>query len=84
MSVWLKDACKARDEARKLLRTGTDPAQKRQLDKLTRQAVAGITFEAVARGLHATKRSGWSPRDAARWIERNSVVNLLGTKGHGP
>jgi hypothetical protein len=55
---------------RKLLRTGTDPGQKRQLDKLTRQARAGITFEAVARELHATQRSGLSPRYAERWIER--------------
>ena len=44
----LKDAREARDDARKL-RKGTDPAQQRQLDKLTCQAVAGITFEAVAR-----------------------------------
>lgn len=65
----LKDAREARDDARKL-RTGTDPAQQRHLDKLTRQAVAGITFEAVARELHATKHGGWSPRYAARWIER--------------
>lgn len=64
----LKDAREARDDARKLLRTVTDPTQKRQLDKLTRQAVAGITFEVVARELHATKHSGWSPRYAARWL----------------
>ncbi len=70
VSVSLKAAREARDDARKLLRAGTDPAQKRQLDKLTRQAVAGITFEAVARELHATKQSGWSPRYAERWIER--------------
>jgi integrase len=68
--VSLKDAREARDDARKLLRAGTDPAQQRQLDKLTRQTVAGITFEAVARELHATRHSGWSPRYAARWIER--------------
>jgi integrase len=70
VAVSLKDAREARDEARKLLRAGTDPAQQRQLDKLTRQTVAGVTFEAVARELHATKHSGWSPQYAARWIER--------------
>jgi hypothetical protein len=70
VAVSLKDAREARDDARKLLRKGTDPAQQRQLDKLTRQAVAGVTFEAVARELHATKHSGWSPRYATRWIER--------------
>lgn len=61
VAVSLKDAREARDDARKLLRTGTDPAQQRQLDKLARQTVAGITFEAVARELHATRHSGWSP-----------------------
>ncbi len=68
--VSLKAAREARDDARKLLRSGTDPAQQRQLDKLARQTVSGTTFEAVARELHATKHSGWSPRYAARWIER--------------
>jgi hypothetical protein len=70
VAVSLRSAREARDGARKLLRTGTDPAQQRQIDKLTRQTVAGITFEAVARKLHATKHSGWSQRYAARWIER--------------
>ena len=70
VDVSLRSAREARDDARKLLRAGTDPAQQRQLDKLTRQTVAGITFEAVARELHATKHSGWSQRYAARWIER--------------
>jgi integrase len=66
----LKAAREARDDARKLLRSGIDPAQQRQLDKLSRQTVSGTTFEAVARELHGTKHSGWSPRYAARWIER--------------
>jgi integrase len=66
----LKAAREARDDARKLLRSGVDPAQQRQLDKLTRQTVSGTTFEAVARELHTTKRSGWSPRYATRWLER--------------
>jgi hypothetical protein len=45
-------------------------AQQRQFDKLTRETVSGTTFEAVARELRTTKHSGWSPRYAARWIER--------------
>ena len=43
------------------MRSGIDPAQQRQLDKLTRQAVSGTTFEAVARELHTTKHSGMEP-----------------------
>jgi len=66
----LKAAREARDSARKLLRSGIDPAQQRQLDKLTRHTAAGNSFEAVARELHATKQTGWSPRYADRWIER--------------
>jgi len=68
--VSLKAAREARDSARKLLRSGIDPAQQRQLDKLTRHTAAGNSFEAVARELHATKQTGWSPRYADRWIER--------------
>jgi hypothetical protein len=45
----LKAAREAGDDARRQLRSGIDPAQQRQLDKLTRQTVCGITFEAVAR-----------------------------------
>jgi len=70
VAVSLRAARDARDDARKLLRKGTDPAQQRQLEKLTRQVAADTTFEAVARELHATKHSGWSPRYGARWIER--------------
>ena len=68
--VTLKAAREARDDARKLLRSGTDPAQQRQLDKLARQTISGTTFEAVAREFHAAKHTGWSSRYAARWIER--------------
>jgi integrase len=68
--VPLKEARAARDEARQLQQAGTDPAQRRQLDKLARRGSAGTTFEAVARELLATKGHGWSPRYAARWIER--------------
>ena len=66
----LKAAREARDDARKLLRSGIDPAQQRQLDKLTRQVISDTTFESVARELHATKHTGWSPRYATRWLER--------------
>ena len=38
--VTLKATREARDDARKLLRSGTDPAQQHQLDKLSRQTVS--------------------------------------------
>lgn len=66
----LKSAREARDEARKLQRGGTDPAQHRQLEKLNKQTIAGATFAVVARELHATKDGAWGPRYFERWIER--------------
>lgn len=68
--IGLKEARAARDDARKLQHSGTDPAQRRQLDKLARQAHQGTTFEAVTREFHGTKASGWSAEYARRWIER--------------
>lgn len=50
--------------------TGVGPVRRRHLDKLTRGAVAGTTFDMVARELHAVKKRGWSEKYAARWIER--------------
>jgi Arm DNA-binding domain len=68
--VNLKVAREARDEACKLLRGGTDPAQHRQLEKLNKQTIADATFASVARELHATKSGAWGPRYFERWIER--------------
>lgn len=70
VAVSLKAARDARDDARRMLRAGTDPAQQRQVEKLAKITEPGTTFEAVARELHLTKASGWGPRYAARWIER--------------
>lgn len=69
-AVSLKEARTARDDARKVLQSGTDPAHRRQLDKLERQTQRGTTFEAVARELHKTKESSLSAQYSARWLER--------------
>ena len=66
----LKDAREARDDARKLLRNGTDPTQKRQLDKLTRQAVAGITFGLP---LELQRRGGRYTAWATRVVDQSSA-----------
>lgn len=66
--VSLKAARGARDDARKLQQNGTDPAQRRQLDKLSRQVDADTRFEAVAREFHKAKKSAWSAKYAERWI----------------
>ena len=66
----LKDARAGRDAARKTRGEGLDPVQTRRAIKATNRAASGVTFEVVARELHETKASGWSPTYAARWLER--------------
>jgi integrase len=68
--VGLKAARLARDEARKLHQLGTDPAQRRQLDKLESKAQQANTFEAVAREYHGTRAVAVSPLYSARWLGR--------------
>lgn len=70
IGMTLKQARQARDDARRLHQTGTDPAQRRQLDKLEREARRDASFEAVAREFHAAKVDSLSPRYSARWLER--------------
>jgi integrase len=70
VGVTLKQARQARDDARRLHQTGIDPAQRRQLDKLEREARREASFEAVAREFHSTKADSLSPRYSARWLER--------------
>lgn len=65
-----KAARARRDDARQVHRTGADPAQERQREKLIRRMSAATTFEAVAREFHTTKASGWSPEYGRRWLER--------------
>lgn len=69
-AVSLKAARAGRDEARKTQQQGLDPAGQRQLSKLAAKGDKDRTFEAVARECHKTKAPAWSPRYAARWIER--------------
>ncbi len=68
--VALKAARLARDDASKQQQAGTDPAQQRRLDKLSRKVSAESTFEIVAREFHSAKVSGWSQHYGKRWLER--------------
>ena len=69
-TVSLKQVRMDRDDARKLVSKGQDPAKLRQLERLGARASSENTFEAVARELHKTKASGWSEQYATRWLER--------------
>ena len=68
--VSLAKARQRRANARELLAEGLDPGAAKRAQKLATRVAAANTFEAVAREFHVTQATGWSPRYAARWIER--------------
>lgn len=68
--VALVAARRARDEARDLLRAGTDPGEVRKLEKAKKSRPTGSSFEAVAREWHGTKASGWAESHAATTLRR--------------
>jgi len=66
--VKLKATREARDEARKLQRAGTDPVQRRKVDKAAALANHANTYELLARALHAKEAPTWSEVHAAKWL----------------
>lgn len=81
-TISLAMARKRAEEARRQVAEGVDPSDARKAAKAAtqrkleeeRRADAGLppvdSFEAVARTVHQQRKDGWSPRYAARWIER--------------
>jgi integrase len=63
-------AREAQADARALHRSGVDPAQHRQAEKLRRRSSLDNTFEALARDYHGTRAPEWSKEYAARWLVR--------------
>ena len=78
--VSLAQAREARDDARKVLKAGTDPGQLRREAKMTNVADQANTFEAVARLWWEHWRDGKSPRHADYAIRRleSDVFPALG------
>lgn len=68
--VSLAKARQRRGKARELLAEGIDPGMAKRAEKLATAFASANTFEAVAREFHAKQAGGWSPRYAARWLER--------------
>ena len=68
--VGLKAARDASVEARRVLKTGTDPVQRRKADTAAKIVSAATTFKAVAIEYHAVKAKsgGWSATHAAQWL----------------
>ena len=79
--IKVKAARSDRDDARRILRDGTDPTQKRRLDKATSHANSVITFEKVAREFHAMKVKEWSEAHSTKWLRllENNLFPWLGS-----
>lgn len=60
----LSDARKKRDEARKLVRQGTDPDMVKKQEKRDAVLNAATTFEGVAREWHDAQQGKWTPKHA--------------------
>lgn len=76
--VSLADARQARDDARKAIREGKDPAITRRLRKAA-GAAAGTTFEEVAREWHALQKPLWAEvhaYDVLHSLERDVFPTL--------
>lgn len=80
--VGLKDARNKRDEARKLLAAGVDPAENRKAQKAARQELNANSFEVIARewleGQKSLVTSGQYDKTLARL--QNDVFPWLGAK----
>lgn len=78
--VPLAEARKCRDEARALLRDGTDPSQKRQRDKLAATIAADNTFEAVAREWMKRQDVADATAEKNRWLLETFVFPYIGRR----
>lgn len=69
-AISLVAARRARDEARDLLRTGTDPGEARKREKVRKSSSVAGDFESVAREWHGTKATGWAASHASTTLRR--------------
>jgi len=80
-AVTLADARQRRDDAKKLLANGTDPADVKKLQKATEDQQA-TTFKTVALEWHEAKKSDWSDTHADRLLKRleQDIFPFIGSK----
>jgi hypothetical protein len=69
-SVTLADARTRRDEAKRVLASGTDPSEKRRADKQAATIAAKRSLEPIAREWFETKLPGWVPSYSDRLMSR--------------
>ena len=75
-AVKLKEARLNRDDARRVLSQGSDPVQRRKIEKATARVNSGTTYEKVAREFHTLKEKEWSAAHFTKWI-RLQEANLF-------
>lgn len=80
--VGLKEARERREEARKLLAAGVDPAINRKIQKAARLERAANSFEAIAREWFAKHSPSWAKSHADKILRRleNDVFPWLGAR----
>merc|ERR1712000_176695 len=85
-SVTLKQARKAQEEAKDLLKAGIDPSLYRKQQKARRELEADNSFSAIAREWHARQSNTWAPITARRNLEerKNNLMLKKRVKKRSP
>ncbi len=80
--VTLAEAREKRDEAKKLIDAGKDPATQKKLAKLELQASHDNSFESIGREWHSQKLHTWKPEHAANILKRleTTLFKKVGTR----
>ena len=80
--IGLKEARERRDEARKILAQGIDPAEQRKAQKAAGLERAANSFEVIARMWHSTNAPKWSQGNADKIMNslEKDIFPLIGGK----
>ncbi|MGR2682264.1 tyrosine-type recombinase/integrase [Chromobacterium haemolyticum] len=80
--VSLKEARLKRDDARKQIADGDDPAAMRKMDKVIKLAAAANTFEAIALEWHERESHEWSAAHSERVLSamKNHIFPYIGDR----
>ena len=83
--ISLAEARDKRFAAKKQLKEGIDPSEKKKLDKITRLVEAENSFEAVAREWHDKQKERYTPKHYNAVLTRleNDAFPLLGSRPIG-
>ena len=82
-AVSLREARRAKDDARELLAKGMDPAHERKVAKARKRMAAANTFEAVANEWFDARKDGWVPSYSDR-LKARLDADLIPYLGRRP